>query len=132
MEVRLNWLRSDRNSTKSRTVALVNVPQSMFSEAGIREIGSSVAGLAGQTRMSDAGSTATKPLAGISKIWLARKVKPVEKVYSRRDKEVYRLENGVGKLLKLANKNQRKGKTPEAKGKCLGSSRSSLLASTDW
>jgi len=110
MEVRQTWLRSDRNSNKSRTVAMVNVPESMFSEAGIREIGNTVWGL------TASGPGSTKNDGGITHVWLGRKVKAVEKVYNRRDKEVYRLEGGVGKLLKKAQKNQLKGKTPEAKG----------------
>lgn len=117
MEIRLNWLRSERGSVKSRTVALVNVPKDVFSEAGIKEIAGGLAASGSVPRHSDVGTVAAGANAGgVTHVWLARKVKPVEKVWENRDKEVYRLEGGVGKLLKLALKNERKGKTPEQLG----------------
>jgi hypothetical protein len=110
MDIRLEWLRSNPTSNKSRTVGLVNVPEAMCSEEGIKEIGRNVAS------MVSADGASTKEHGGITHVWLSRKVKSLDKVYNRRNKEVMRLEGGVGKLLKKAQKNQAKGKTPEAKG----------------
>lgn len=118
IDIRTRWLKMDPMSRKSRTVAIVNVPDDMFSEAGIKELASVVATQTTQAHPRPSGvSTDThRAPGGVTDVWLARKVKPVEKVWEKRDKECTRLEGGVGKLLKLAQKNKRKGKTPEAKG----------------
>lgn len=112
----MNWLRASAATTKSRTIALVNVPESHFSEAGLKEIGGTIAGFTGRGNSEPAGSASVAGASNIDHVWLARNVKSIEKVYDARDKEVYRLEGGVGKLLKKAQKNQLKKKTPEAKG----------------
>lgn len=122
MDVRTQWLKSDATSLKSRTVAMVNVPEDMFSEAGIRELGGMVGQTAGpRPSVATDGAPAIKgsgtvTAGGITHVWLGVKVKKLAKTWEERDKECLRLEGGVGKLLKTALKNERKGKTPEKKG----------------
>ncbi|KAL7420554.1 phosphate metabolism protein 7 [Cryptotrichosporon argae] len=131
VEVRQAWLRSPQHvaSARTRTVALVNVPSDMNSETGLRELASQVAAVTGSAgpsapRRSEATEIGS-PIAhkgeqgagGVTHIWLGKKVKDVEKVWAERDKECGRLEGGIGKLLKVGQKNERKGKTPEKKGK---------------
>jgi hypothetical protein len=118
VDIRTRWLKSDSASRKSRTVMMTNVPKDMFSEAGIKELASTVATQtsSGLPRPSGVSTETHRAPGGVTDVWLARKVKDVEKVWQERDKECNRLEGGIGKLLKLAQKNQRKGKTPEAKG----------------
>lgn len=118
VDVRTRWLKSDSASRKSRTVMLTNVPKDLFSEAGLKELADSVATRtsSGAPRPSGVSTETHRTPGGATDVWLARKVNAVDKVWQLRDKECNRLEGGVGKLLKLAQKNQRKGKTPEAKG----------------
>lgn len=126
MDIRLRWLRANSTSLKSRTVMLVNVPESMYSAAAIREL-AGACGVGGvddpRTSLATDGGPSTaqgalmeKSASAVTDVWLSQKVKPVEKVYDARNKECTRLEKGVGKLLKTALKNERKGKTPVAKG----------------
>ncbi|BEJ14084.1 hypothetical protein CspHIS471_0312580 [Cutaneotrichosporon sp. HIS471] len=118
VDIRTRWLKSDSASRKSRTVMITNVPKDVFSEAGIKELAASVAAQtsSGLPRPSGISADTHRAPGGVTDVWLARKVKAVETVWQDRDKECNRLEGGVGKLLKLAQKNQLKGKTPEAKG----------------
>ncbi|WVF68794.1 hypothetical protein IAT40_003566 [Kwoniella sp. CBS 6097] len=136
VQIRQAWLTSPQHLAlaRTRTVAVTNIPDAVNSSAGLKEIAGIVAqidnttgpsGLSGpaQPRMSTATEgTAVNPAGadssegGVRHVWLTRKCKDVEKIWEERDKECSRLEGGVGKLIKLANKNQKKGKTPEAKG----------------
>lgn len=118
VDIRTRWLKSDAMSRKSRTVMLTNVPKDMFTEIGIKELAGSVATQTSSSLPRPSGVSAETHRApgGVTDVWLARKVKDVTKVWEKRDKECNRLEGGLGKLLKLAQKNQLKGKTPEAKG----------------
>lgn len=129
MDIRLRWLKANSASLKSRTIMMVNVPESMYSAAAIKELASNV-GLSGgvddpRTSLATEGGASASGAAkefgatngsAITNVWLAKKVKPLEKVYDDRNKECLRLEGGVGKLLKRALKNERKKKTPVAKG----------------
>ncbi|WWC88432.1 uncharacterized protein L201_003343 [Kwoniella dendrophila CBS 6074] len=134
VQVRQAWLTSPTHLAlaRTRTVAVTNVPDSVNSEAGIKEIASIVARIdsttpgstvpsAQQPRLSNAtAATAVNPTGdaegGVRQVWLTRKCKDIEKVWQEREKECARLEGGAGKLVKLANKNHTKGKSPEAKG----------------
>lgn len=116
MDVRTQWLKNNATTSKSRTVAMVNVPKDMFSEGAIRELGGAVGGPSGPRPSGATDGTAIKGPGGITHVWLGRKIKPLSKAYDERNKECLRLEGGVGKLLKTALKNERKKKTPEAKG----------------
>jgi hypothetical protein len=121
---------------------ITGLPDQYNSEASLKELAGTVAGLvghgngsgngngAGAPRMSTAtegtavnptnGGAASPPLedtaGGIRQVWLTKNVKELEKIWEERDNEVLRLEGGVSKLQKLALKNDRKGKTPEKKG----------------
>ncbi|WWC62853.1 uncharacterized protein I303_105451 [Kwoniella dejecticola CBS 10117] len=139
VQIRQAWLTSPQHLAlaRTRTVAVTNVPDSVNSESGMKEIasivaridsttpGSSVPSANGGKHQDPRISTATEGTAvnpsndaegGIRQVWLTRKCKDVEKVWQEREKECARLEGGASKLIKLANKNQAKGKTPEAKG----------------
>ena len=126
VEVRQEWLTSTQHLSlaRARTVAITNLPDSVNSESGLKELASVVGRLTASyaprpsnvtdgTAVNGVDESAS---GGVRNIWLSRKVKALEKVWQERDDECSRLEGGVGKLQKLASKNQRKGKTPEAKG----------------
>ncbi|WWD18719.1 hypothetical protein CI109_103173 [Kwoniella shandongensis] len=128
--VRQAWLTSPQHLSlaRTRTVAVTNVPDSVNSSEGIKEIASVVARIDSTSVLANnvpsRVSTATEGTAvngqdsegGVRQVWLTRQLKEVEKVWEERDNECSRLEGGVAKLLKLANKNQLKGKTPEKQG----------------
>ncbi|WRT68034.1 uncharacterized protein IL334_005009 [Kwoniella shivajii] len=133
VQIRQAWLTSPQHLAlaRTRTVAVTNVPESVNSSAGLKEIASIVARIdnstpgstvpSAQPRMSNATEgTAINPTndaeGGVRQVWLTRKCKDIEKIWEERDKECTRLEGGANKLIKLANTNQAKGKTPEAKG----------------
>lgn len=77
---------------------LVNLPARLMEEVALKEIASTHVGS-----------------ADVSKVWLTRNVKPMEKVFDDRNKECGRLEGAEAKLQALATKNVKKGKTPHAK-----------------
>jgi hypothetical protein len=140
IEIRQAWLTSAQHLTlaRARTMLITGLPDQYNSEASLKELAGTVAGLvghgngngAGAPRMSTAtegtavnptnGGAASPPLedtaGGIRQVWLTKNVKELEKIWEERDNEVMRLEGGVSKLQKLALKNNRKGKTPEKKG----------------
>ncbi|WWD05285.1 hypothetical protein V865_003358 [Kwoniella europaea PYCC6329] len=138
VQIRQAWLTSPQHLAlaRTRTVAVTNVPDSVNSESGMKEIASIVARIDSTTPGSSVPSahaaaqqprksTATEGTAvnpsndaegGVRQVWLTRKCKDVEKIWQERDKECSRLEGGAGKVIKLANKNQAKKKTPEAQG----------------
>ena len=124
LEVRQEWLGSAQHLSlaRTRTVAITNLPDSVNSEAGLKELASVVARLTGSSGPRPSNVTDGTAVngydetGGVRSVWLSYKVKKIEKVWQERDDECSRLEGGVGKLQKLASKNQRKGKTPEAKG----------------
>lgn len=128
MDIRLRWLRANSPSLKSRTIMMVSVPESMYSAAAIKELAANVglssgvddprASMGTEGGVAPQGTIAELNAGGsaVTDVWLSKKVKPLEKVYDSRNKECTRLEGGVGKLLKKALKNERKGKTPAAKG----------------
>lgn len=130
VDVRQAWLASPQHLSlaRTRTIALTNVPESVNSESGIREMAGTVGRLTGtaQPRPSNVtdgpgngngySDSPDGDMGGVRKVWLSRKIKPLEKAWQNRDDECSRLEGGVGKLLKLGNKNERKGKTPEKQG----------------
>ena len=115
IDVRQAWLSSPQHLTlaRTRTIAMSNVPTDINSGAGIQELAGTVGRLTNYDNAPPGGE-----VGGVRNVWLTRKIKPLEKVWQERDKECARLEGGVGKLIKLGNKNERKGKTPEKKGKC--------------
>ncbi|KAK8858828.1 hypothetical protein IAR55_003058 [Kwoniella newhampshirensis] len=130
VEVRQAWLTSPQHLTlaRTRTVAVTNVPDSVNSGSGLKEIAGIVARIdstgSSPNNVPSRMSTATEGTVvngqdtegGVRQVWLTRKLKEVEKVWEERDAECSRLEGGVGKLLKLGNKNQLKGKTPQNQG----------------
>ncbi|OCF37292.1 hypothetical protein I317_06862 [Kwoniella heveanensis CBS 569] len=97
VQIRQAWLTSPQHLAlaRTRTVAVTNIP-----DAG--------------TAVNPSGVDASE--GGVRHIWLTRKCKDIEKTWEERDNECSRLEGGVSKLIKLAVKNNKKGKTPEAKG----------------
>lgn len=125
--LRQAWLTSQQHLTlaRTRTVAITGLPAEYKTVSSVRELAQTIAALPGShgPRISIADDqTVTNAsddnvVAGAPQVWLGRDVKEVEKVWEDRDKECTRLEGGVGKLLKLATKNQKKGKTPEKQGK---------------
>ena len=127
VEVRQEWLTSTQHLSlaRSRTVAITNLPDSVNSDAGLKELANVVGRLTGSSaprpsNVTDgtavAGNGVDAEAGGVRRVWLSRKVKPIEKIWEERDNECLRLEGGVGKLQKIASKNVRKGKTPEKKG----------------
>lgn len=126
VRVRQEWLSSAQHLSlaRSRTMYISGLPEQYNSESALKELNSSVAGLVGPAAPRPSAATeATAAVgnsheegSGIRNIWLTRKVKDLEDVWQDRDDECARLENGVAKLIKLANKNEQKGKTPEKKG----------------
>lgn len=132
--IRQAWLASPQHLTlaRTRTIAISNLPDSVNSESGLKELAQSIGRITGghaapsQARFSTntdrtelgngADGDAAAELGGLRHVWLTKKVKTVEKVWEERDKECLRLEGGVGKLIKLGLKNERKGKTPEKQG----------------
>ena len=131
VEIRQAWLSSPQHMSlaRTRTIVLGNLPSDINSESAIKELGGVVSRLTGSqgprpSNVTDGTVVAGRnnspgsesDVGGIRQVWMTKKVKPVEKVWEDRDKEVARLEAGSSKLAKLANKNQRKGKTPEKQG----------------
>lgn len=126
VQVRQEWLASPQHLSlaRTRTIAVTNVPEAYNTESSLKELGGSVATLTGNSpprpsNVTDGTAVAnvhTDADGSIQRVWIPRKVKEVEKVWEERDAECGRLEGGVGKLVKLANKNYNKGKTPEKKG----------------
>jgi hypothetical protein len=125
--IRQEWLSSPQHLSlaRTRTIALVNVPEQYQSASSLKELGGTVSSLTGYSsaprpsNVTDGTMVAnvqTESDGSIQRVWLPRKTKEVEDVWDERDKECTRLEGGVGKLVKLANKNYRKGKTPEKNG----------------
>jgi hypothetical protein len=124
--IRQEWLSSEQHLSlaRTRTVAVTNVPEQYQSGSTLKELGSTVASLTGHSAPRPSNVTEGTMVANvqtdadgsIQRVWLPRKIKEVEKVWDERNQECVRLEGGVGKLVTLANKNYRKGKTPEKKG----------------
>jgi hypothetical protein len=124
--IRQEWLSSPQHLSlaRTRTVAMTNVPDQYNSGSTLKELGSTVSGLTGQsaprpsnvTEGTMVANVQTDSEGSIQRVWLPRKIQDVEEVFDERNDECVRLEGGVGKLVKLANKNYRKGKTPEKKG----------------
>jgi hypothetical protein len=124
--IRQEWLSSPQHLAlaRTRTVLVMNVPDSVNSGSGLKELAGTVSRLTG-THGPRASNVTDAPghggveadTGGVRNVWLTRKVKEVEKVWQDRDDECSRLEGGVAKLIKLGNKNERKGKTPEKLGK---------------
>lgn len=139
VEVRQAWLGSAQHLTlaRTRTIAVANIPDEYNSPSALKELASTVGTLTGH-RSGGAGASGdgypprTSNLTegtyvgnssgeldsegSIRRVWIPRKIKEIHKLWEEREKEVTRLEGGVGKLVKLANKNYRKGKTPEKAG----------------
>jgi len=125
-EIRQAWLTSSHHLAlaRSRTIAVTNLPDNYNNESNLKELSQTVGGLAGTAapRRSTAtegtaiGGASNDNLTGGPQVWLSRKVQDLEDVWGDRNDECARLEGGVGKLQKLAAKNQKKGKTPEKKG----------------
>ena len=137
VDVRQAWLTSQQHLSlaRSRTVVFTGIPDEYNSMSGLNELVQTVNTMPGNKapRVSIADDrTVTNGsddnLAAAPQIWLGKKVKDVEKVWEDRDQECTRLEGGVGKLLKLAAKNEKKGKTPEKQGKYDAERDSSYLA----
>ena len=129
VDVRQAWLGSPQHLTlaRTRTIAITSVPDSINSDAGLKGLAGTVARLTGTTNTAPRMSTATEGTVvapaigeamdgGVRSVWLSRNVKAVEKVWENRDKECGRLEGGVAKLVKTAQKNVQKGKSPEVQG----------------
>ena len=126
VQVRQEWLASPQHLSlaRTRTIAMTNVPKEYNTESALKELGGSVATLTGSapprpSNVTDGTAVAhvqTDADGSIQRVWIPRKVDDVEEVWEERDAECTRLEGGIGKLLKLANKNYSKGKTPEKKG----------------
>ena len=95
IEKRRDFLTSRAWSTKaqSRTVLLTGIPDDYCNLAALERL------------------TATIP-GGVRKIWFARDVKGLDKIYDRRTKAVKKLESADNKVIKLANKLVRKNKVP--------------------
>ena len=148
VDIRQAWLSSPQHLSlaRTRTVALTGLPDSVNSESGIKELGGIIGRLTGSssavgprtsnltdgTAVANGNGRSTSPdleIGGIRSVWLSKKVKPVEKVWQEREDECSRLEGGVAKLVKLGNKNYRKGKTPEKQGGSTSSK--SVLPCTD-
>lgn len=137
VRVRQEWLASPQHLAlaRTRTIAITNVPEAYNSEAGLKELGGSVATLTGHSaprpsNVTDGTAVAnvhTDAEGSIQRVWLPRKIKDVEKVWEERDSECTRLEGGVGKLVKIANKNYSKGKTPEKNGEQSAARRLTVL-----
>ena len=137
VEIRQAWLQSPNHLglARTRTIAISSVPTDINSGTGIRELAGTVGRLTGTSgpRLNnmEVGNNYEPETGGVRSVWLTRKVKDLEKVWQDRDKECARLEGGVGKLVKLGNKNERKGKTPEKQGKCARSWRDRDSADED-
>ncbi|ORY30595.1 hypothetical protein BCR39DRAFT_529076 [Naematelia encephala] len=126
-EVRQGWLSSQQHLAlaRTRTVYIAGVPDNINSPSGIKELAGDIARLTGsanaQPRPSNVSETYngdyTPEAGGVTKVWMTRKIKPLEKIWQEREDECSRLEGGEAKLIKLGNKNERKGKTPEKQGK---------------
>ncbi|AAW47229.1 conserved hypothetical protein [Cryptococcus deneoformans JEC21] len=136
VDVRQTWLTTPQHLSlaRARTIAITNIPDSLNSSTGIKELagvvsrvgagngsGTNLLALANpfsrqSTATENTGATGDSE-GGVRRVWLTRKCKNVEKVWKERDAECARLEGGVAKLQKRAAKNVRKGKTPETQGK---------------
>jgi hypothetical protein len=128
IEIRQGWLSSPQHLSlaRTRTVFITNMPDSVNSGSGLKELAGTVSRLTGSAAPRPSNVTdavghggVESEIGGVRNVWLTRKVKPVEKVWQEREDECSRLEGGVSKLIKLGNKNERKGKTPEKQGKSL-------------
>lgn len=125
LSVRETWLRSPkiRAQLKSRTIALMNVPNGLNNEDSIKEIAAGVAASGDANYPRPSGVTVDSPTTagpkiggGVTDVWVGKKVGPVEKVWNKREKAVYGLEGTIGSAISKALKNERKGKTPEKLG----------------
>jgi len=128
--IRQEWLASPQHLSlaRTRTIALINVPEQYNSGSTLKELGQTVSSLTGNTAPRPSNVTdgtlanvQTDSDGSIQQVWLPRKIDDVEDVWEERNDECLKLEGGLGKLVVLANKNYRKGKTPEKKGKSYGS-----------
>ena len=126
VELRQAWLTSQQHLSlaRSRTVVFTGIPDQYNSISALNELVQTVNSMpenkAPRISMADDRTLANGSEENITtppQIWMGQIVKDVEKVWEDRDKECTRLEGGVGKLLKLAAKNEKKGKTPEKQGK---------------
>ena len=124
--IRQEWLASPQHLSlaRTRTIALINVPEQYNSGSTLKELGQTVSSLTGNTAPRPSNVTdgtlanvQTDSDGSIQQVWLPRKIDDVEDVWDERNDECLKLEGGLGKLVVLANKNCRKGKTPEKKGK---------------
>lgn len=135
VDIRQTWMTTPQHLSlaRARTIAITNIPESINSSTGIKEL----AGLVSRVGAGNGSGTnllaLTNPFSrqsiatentgangdsegGVRRVWLTRKCKDIEKVWKVRDAECARLEGGVAKLQKRAAKNVRKGKTPEQQG----------------
>jgi len=126
VEIRQGWLSSPQHLSlaRTRTVLVTNVPDSINSASGLKELAGTVSRLTGTGAPRPSNVTGAtgyggveSETGGVRNVWQTRKVDEVEQVWQDREDECARLETGVGKLIKLGNKNERKGKTPEKQGK---------------
>ncbi|KAL0240602.1 hypothetical protein I308_106400 [Cryptococcus tetragattii IND107] len=136
VDVRQTWMTTPQHLSlaRARTIAITNIPESINSSTGIKEL----AGLVSRIGAGNGSGTnllaLTNPFSrqsiatentgangdsegGVRHVWLTRKCKDIEKVWEERDAECARLEGGVAKLQKRAAKNVRKGKTPMQQGR---------------
>lgn len=126
---------------RTRTIAVANLPKDHNNESAIKQLAGTVESLTGHNSSrsgpatngqypprpsnvtegtvfgdANAAQNGDSETGSVRRVWVPRKIKEVEDAWKERDKEVTRLEGGVGKLVKLANKNYRKNKTPEKSG----------------
>lgn len=93
--VRIGYLASAAYAAdpRSRSVMVTNLPKEWQSEQGLR----------------DAAAFVNAPP---ETVWFVRKLKPLEKLFDDREKQVAKLEGAEAKVQSLAAKNVRKGTTP--------------------
>ncbi|KAF8335819.1 uncharacterized protein EI90DRAFT_2912545 [Cantharellus anzutake] len=125
-EERQAWLASETHTSRAlartRTVMVTNLPPRYLTKEGI--LGLVAATVTGPSSITDKDASPTGPPpaattapSSVQAIWFSRtNLKQIEKVYDERNAECERLEGAEASLLALAAKNERKGKSPRAKG----------------
>ena len=90
-----------------------------MTKSGFLELVTAVTGNnGGNNNNGTSPNTATAATPSVQGIWFAyTNMKKIQEVYDERNEECGRLEGGEASLLGLAAKNERKGKSPRAKGK---------------